>query len=499
MSRSAALSSLVASLLVVGCAAPARLGPVGVSEVRRLGPEDLAVAAQDVARGPRDIHYKTYRFDAASKEYLPERGGRFEGFLLDRTPETLVPLPDATYTDGRFNRIVYYARQGPGKEIVMLSASGTPDGTRVIGLEEPGRGPRIRLGIVLKDERFLSILGDLDAVAALPCLDAAARRGSLLDLLRCAGLSAPAGAGGGSQDDGLLGDMGALLGDPDCPDDPLGPVMDDRGRPRASAGELRQRAVDLEKAIRRLADDRASYAGDARLREAADAYGRALAIERNATNDVVRAMEALKALQDPDREPPPTPKEIRDAEQAVQAQESHRQAAERHRQQAEAEFKARQRASGSTSPSQPSGLETPPPVDPRCQGRKVDAARGTLFTNPDFCGGDDPITCLRRQQDSLFGLTEGQCWTEVGPDDAPRITCGPADRGRVRPPPAGTPPDPDAGRECEGASIDCWTDPVAPRTPSGRIAVRYVDLTPMGAILVGLCAGGGCPRPSERP
>ncbi len=140
--------------------------------------------------------------------------------------------------------------------------------------------------------------------------------------------------------------------------------------------------------------------------------------------------------------------------------------------------------SGSGNSSQPIPGEAGEVEDPRCQGIITDSERGTLFTNPHFCNDLDFITCLRNENDSLSAFTEGRCRREVGPDDQEHIVCDENDGDGFNPPDGsgGTPlpGNPDIG------------DPNAP-LDSNKIDTRFIDVTPLGSILIGLCAQGGCP------
>jgi hypothetical protein len=59
--------------------------------------------------------------------------------------------------------------------------------------------------------------------------------------------------------------------------------------------------------------------------------------------------------------------------------------------------------------------------DPRCAQVKTDKERGTLFMNRDFCKGDDPLTCLARQEDSTRDLIG--CRVEPGADGGKELVC----------------------------------------------------------------------------
>jgi hypothetical protein len=124
--------------------------------------------------------------------------------------------------------------------------------------------------------------------------------------------------------------------------------------------------------------------------------------------------------------------------------------------------------------------------DPRCEAREQAAAQGRLFMDPDFCRGDDMLTCLLRSQDTLYDLTGGRCRQEVGPDDRQRPVCERRDSERSREGGRG-----DMTPNWGGGRLDDDRIGVGSQRRIGR---EYVDTTPLGTFLATLCARGGCPE-----
>jgi hypothetical protein len=479
-------------LLLAGCSTPAPMGEDSMPSARRLGAADFEVVADAASVAPVALYYKTYRFDARTSVYVAERGGQLQGFLTHRDRAGYRLLPDGSYDDGQFNRVELVPLEDRKQRPVIMSISAAPDGTTVFGLEDADSSPRLRLVITFRDHSFLGVLSEREMLSELPCMDASARRGSITDLLRCIGLTGSGGDGGGAGGGSALPGSGGLLGEPDCKDNPLGPATQQSPNPAEVQRRIDQVRDDMNKAIA----ERDRQTSDS-ARQAYQDYINQLAGELRHLRALQDAREALKELRDPSREPPANKKEIHHAEDRIQMEEG---LVERYHERVKASLRElnrqRQSGGGAHSPSLVDAGEAAPVADPRCQGRKVDAARGTLFTNRDFCGDDDPLTCLRRQEDSIYGLTEGQCWTETGPDDRPTLVCKERERQHPGEGPASGSDEPP---RCEATDVDCFTDPVAPRFSNRRIATRYFDLTPMADVIAALCASGGCPDPAERP
>ena len=484
---------LTGFLLLAGCSAPAPMGEDSMPSARRLGAADFEVVGDAASVAPAVLYYKAYRFDARKSVYVTERGGRLRGFLTHRDRAGYRMLPDGSYDDGQFNRVELVPLEDRKQRPVIMSISAAPDGTSVLGLEDEDSSPRLRLVITFKDRSFLGVLSEREMLSELPCMDASARRGSITDLLRCIGLTGSGGDGGGSAGGSALTGSGGLLGEPDCKDNPLGPVTQQSPNP----AEVERRINQLRDEMNQAIAERNRQTSESARRAHQD-YINQLAGELRHLEALQDAREALKALRDPSRVPPATKKEIHRAEDRIQMEEG---LVERYHERVKASLRElnrqrRQSGGGGRSPSLVDTGEAAPIADPRCQGRKVDAARGTLFTNRDFCGDDDPLTCLRRQEDSIYGLTEGQCWTETGPDDRTMLVCKERERQHPDADPASGADEPP---RCEATDVDCFTDPVAPRYSSRGIATRYFDLTPMADVIAALCASGGCPDPAERP
>ncbi len=152
-------------------------------------------------------------------------------------------------------------------------------------------------------------------------------------------------------------------------------------------------------------------------------------------------------------------------------------------------FEFRERPRAPVRPEQPPiGPDGGPEAsfeDPRCRGIATDAARGTLFTNAQFCGGSDMIECLRRQEDSIYDITGGNCERVEGPAGGIVLDCG--DNASLF-------PDCDAsdGRACASR---CPADQPRCLNPvAGSGSTPFLSLTPLGALLETLCRAD-CPEP----
>ena len=130
--------------------------------------------------------------------------------------------------------------------------------------------------------------------------------------------------------------------------------------------------------------------------------------------------------------------------------------------------------------------EEPQQQDPRCQQQEVDSARGTLFTNPDFCPSGDYGMCLAEEADPVRDITDGKCATVEGPAGGKVLRCNDAD---------GEPLEVTIDEASNPSSTDPleWTDLNSPPIYAGQVHYRYIDTLDLGHILVGLCAAGGCP------
>lgn len=128
--------------------------------------------------------------------------------------------------------------------------------------------------------------------------------------------------------------------------------------------------------------------------------------------------------------------------------------------------------------------------DPRCAGQRVDASRGTLFSNRRFCRDRNFLACVERAESAIFSATGGRCRRVIGPDDAVHIVCGEEDDGGVdgdrRPGGGGSP----GG----GTDVDV-TDPTAPLARD-QISEGFLGNSEIGRRLDALCASGGglCPE-----
>lgn len=144
------------------------------------------------------------------------------------------------------------------------------------------------------------------------------------------------------------------------------------------------------------------------------------------------------------------------------------------------------------------GMPEPGIEDPRCTGNATSVAQGSIWgnqcRNPD--GSHIGITeCVRRMTDSTYAITGGKCWQEPGPAGGTIRVCE-GDR-RSRSSGSGSGDDPSGGTSPGGDASDT-TD--GGRTSVGGGAARgtggsYIDVTPLGALLIARCAGGYCPDP----
>jgi hypothetical protein len=153
------------------------------------------------------------------------------------------------------------------------------------------------------------------------------------------------------------------------------------------------------------------------------------------------------------------------------------------------EFSERPRAPFRRPERPPIGPDGEPDTsfeDPRCGGIAIDGARGTLFTNAQFCGGSDTIECLRRQEDSIYDITGGNCEREEGPAGGIVLDCG--DNEPLF-------PDCDAGDGPSACASRCPADqPGCLNAVPGSGSTPFLSLTPLGALLETLCRAD-CPEP----
>jgi hypothetical protein len=124
--------------------------------------------------------------------------------------------------------------------------------------------------------------------------------------------------------------------------------------------------------------------------------------------------------------------------------------------------------------------------DPRCIGRRIDASRGTLFTDRRFCTDRNYLACLERAESALFSATGGQCRKTMGPDDRVRIECSEPDEPIRRPDGESTQP------RTDGPDV---SDPNAPLV-RGRSNQEFLLNSKLGRRLEELCLRGGglCPE-----
>lgn len=133
--------------------------------------------------------------------------------------------------------------------------------------------------------------------------------------------------------------------------------------------------------------------------------------------------------------------------------------------------------------------------DPRCEQRKTDSARGTLFANSDFCKSEDMLQCLAEEQDPIRRITDGKCKTTEGHDGRAMLTCGDNTDWNAQD---------RLERSKEGASSDCGASPDGgqsycdfnvPFENTGDIGKGIIDTMDLGPVFDVLCAFDGCGIP----
>lgn len=133
--------------------------------------------------------------------------------------------------------------------------------------------------------------------------------------------------------------------------------------------------------------------------------------------------------------------------------------------------------------------------DPRCEGRNTDSARGTLFTNPDFCQDGDYLQCLAEEQDPIRRITNGKCRTTEGHAGGMMLACGDNIAWSLQD--AKERAQAEASSNC-GASADgtqSYCDFNVPFADTGNVGKEYIDTMDLGPVFDGLCAAGGCGIP----
>ncbi len=133
--------------------------------------------------------------------------------------------------------------------------------------------------------------------------------------------------------------------------------------------------------------------------------------------------------------------------------------------------------------------------DPRCEQRKTDSARGTLFASSDFCTSGDVMQCLAEEQDPIRRITDGKCRTTEGHDGRAMLTCGDNPEWSVD----------DAKERAQGeSSSTCGASPDGtqsycdfnvPFESSGNIGEELIDTMDVGPVFEALCAVGDCGIP----
>ena len=133
--------------------------------------------------------------------------------------------------------------------------------------------------------------------------------------------------------------------------------------------------------------------------------------------------------------------------------------------------------------------------DPRCEQRKTDSARGTLFANLDFCTSGDIMQCLAEEQDPIRRITDGKCKTTEGHDGRAMLTCGDNSEWSVED--AMERAESDASSTC-GASPDgtqSYCDFNVPFENSGNIGKELIETMDVGPVFEARCAVEDCGIP----
>lgn len=143
----------------------------------------------------------------------------------------------------------------------------------------------------------------------------------------------------------------------------------------------------------------------------------------------------------------------------------------------------------------PDGGGPPAANDPRCEERKTDSARGTLFANSDFCKSGDVMQCLAEEQDPIRRITDGKCKTTEGIDGRAMLTCGDNSEWSVQN--VKEFGESESSSTC-GASPDgtqSYCDFNVPFEGKDDIGKQYIDTMDLGPVFSGLCAADDCGIP----
>jgi hypothetical protein len=458
-----ALSLLVTPHVI---AAQAGQGPPGL-----LSLGDYSALERSLERErPRDYVYRTIGSDDEPR--------MLRGLVVLRDVTGLREVGKDFVDDGRGN-LVHQGRlprrQGPA---AAYSLTLFQDGSMALAVDldaDDVVDAAVSRGI----DRF-GFLRDAELDETDDCFERAMRehRNPIDAMAECLGLPSLGGRGAGRS-----GGIGSRFTRPDCGDAGFG-----GGRfgwvsaPDQRPGDTNKALEQLRNEMLRQADiaqitaDAADDAGDADLAEAYDRLA-------NAAEDAAIAAQRARDTAAGSLE--------RDAEMG-DVEAAYERVLEEFERVQEAEEKRQNPPGGGTTEPMPG--EIPEGMDPRCD--PVDTWT-EIWTR--YCA-EDPYECILRLNDPFYAATDGQCWSETGPDDEEIVRC----RGN------------DSMAEClaAGGSVeDCASETMnrcavdTERRPEGcqgyapagrpvvegapRGAVELLDVVPLGGVIAAICREAG--------
>ena len=453
----------------------------------------------------RVLHVK--RQDADGRELVTREERDLDGLLFLRDKKHLRPLGGNFYDDGRGN-LVYF-----GDQIQVFAMTYMANGDDILAVDTD------RNGVI---DSVIGTIGDDDLWLAssnianlLPCLSSSG--GSVHNaFLECSRPETPGGAGGADAGGGSGINSGFnpdLLGEPVCPPNLLGNVVDGEG-PATPPGEdpappppppSEESPEDddyppmgVNETVTTEADGRQSRVVTIRTAEG-------LVEQSTSTNDDGSVIRTTIHRDSQGREtyredilvgPGPERRllmhRVNQTTYDADGNPSSTVVVNR-----------KARSGTSLPPIDPNGGTVF--SDPRCAGRDIRASQGLSFL--DLCaeqGSIDFLTCYRELENPLFSITGGRCIVVGGPADGRVFDCR-SNRSTFECIAAGGSPEEcarsasggEGGISGPGGPDSGPTD--APGLPgnAGTSEIRYIDTIPLGALLMGLCSRGGCrdPRP----
>lgn len=427
--------------------------------VARLSASELEYYSSFIAnQSPRLYHSLSFRID---ENGIYQVGyDTIEAYLISRPVSALDLTVSGLWTDGNRNQILRstFITEDNSKHDFSITVSANRDLVISVDMDQDEN-----LDIVVQrvGDNLISVMTDIETLEVLRCVEGLEVTSANLfeSILDC--LSKFRNGGGGGWDQ--LHEMADAFLNPECEENTI--VSD---RPIAW-----KKVADRYDRVAQYVEYRSG--GSSRHQPLANAYRQAARI--------LREMSAIEeALQRPD---------LTDAELSELSDSLDELSSDLSRFYGEiarglSEFRKDYPIDPIEDPSRPSEGAV---SHPRCQQRDTDTQRGTLFTNIDFCPDADFIQCIRRQNSALYALTEGQCYIEEGPSGGDILVCEETERLEDIPI---LPPDDENSPYNPDGNDDL--DPNAPQGSNGQIAESYVNLTPLGDFIIGLCSQGGCPR-----